>query len=64
LRRRLEIEASVLALIKPGGDALANPSAATMIGGGDVLIVLGRPDDLRTLEQNCGRAERVEEERR
>ena len=64
LRRRLEIEASVLALIKPGGAALANPSAATTIGSGDVLIVLGRPDDLRTLERNCGRAERAEEERR
>ena len=29
---------------------LFNPPADTPIGGGDVLIVMGKPDNLRTLE--------------
>lgn len=55
MRRRLDIEVSILAIIKPDGSALANPPAATTISGGDVLIVLGHPDELRALEDECGR---------
>jgi voltage-gated potassium channel len=55
LRRRLDIEVSILAIIKRGGDVLANPAGTTMISPGDVLIVLGPIADLRTLESNCGR---------
>jgi hypothetical protein len=33
---------------------LANLPATTGISAGDVLIVLGKPDGLRMLEQHCG----------
>jgi K+/H+ antiporter YhaU regulatory subunit KhtT len=53
LRQRLGIQASVLAMIKPDGQAIANPTSATAIGGGDVLIVLGQAEELRLLATAC-----------
>jgi voltage-gated potassium channel len=56
MRLRLEIDVTVLALVKPGGGVLANPPPPTVISAGDVLVVLGRLDMLDLLEQNCGTA--------
>jgi voltage-gated potassium channel len=55
IRQQLGAQAVVLAVIKQGGDVLANPAAPTVVAPGDVLIMLGQPADLRVLERNCGR---------
>jgi voltage-gated potassium channel len=41
----------VLAIRKASGEMVFNPPAETNMGGGDHLIVMGRPDGLRMLEQ-------------
>lgn len=41
----------VLAIRKANGEMVFNPPAETNMGGGDHLIVMGRPDGLRKLEQ-------------
>lgn len=51
LRPRLQIGASVLAILKGDGQVLANPVPATMIGVGDVLIVMGTVAELQALER-------------
>jgi len=40
----------VMAVRKREGEMIFNPPAETSIGGGDYLIVMGRPENLRTLE--------------
>jgi voltage-gated potassium channel len=40
----------IMAVRKQDGEMLFNPPADTPIAGGDVLIVMGKPDNLRTLE--------------
>jgi voltage-gated potassium channel len=40
----------VMAIRKSSGEMVFNPSAETAVQGGDYLIVMGRPDDLRALE--------------
>ncbi len=43
---RSEIGATVLAIKKPSGKTVANPSPSEIVEVGDVLIVLGSPDQL------------------
>jgi len=40
----------VMAIRKESGEMVFNPPADTAVQGGDYLIVMGRPDNLRTLE--------------
>ena len=47
---RKEVGVIVLAIRKADGEMMFNPPAATPVGGGDVLIVMGRTGNLRTLE--------------
>lgn len=49
-----ELGVIVMAIRKSDGNMLFNPSADTAIGGGDYLIVMGRQQGLRTLEQMLG----------
>lgn len=48
---RRELGVIVLAIRKASGEMLFNPPAEAKIAGGDHLIVMGRPDGLRKLEQ-------------
>ncbi len=48
---RKELGVIVLAIRKANGEMLFNPPAESRISGGDHLIVMGRPDGLRKLEQ-------------
>jgi voltage-gated potassium channel len=48
---RRELGVIVLAIRKESGEMLFNPPAESKIAGGDHLIVMGRPDGLRRLEQ-------------
>lgn len=48
---RRELGVIVLAIRKESGEMLFNPPAESKIAGGDHLIVMGRPDGLRKLEQ-------------
>lgn len=47
---RRELGVIVLAIRKSDGRMLFNPPAETVISGGDFLIVMGEPKNLRTLE--------------
>ncbi len=47
---RRELGVIVLGIRKSDGSMLFNPAAETMISGGDYLIVMGEPANLRTLE--------------
>jgi voltage-gated potassium channel len=48
---RKELGVIVLAIRKANGEMLFNPPAESKISGGDHLIVMGRPEGLRKLEQ-------------
>ena len=48
---RKELGVIVLAIRKANGEMLFNPPAESRIAGGDHLIVMGRPEGLRKLEQ-------------
>jgi voltage-gated potassium channel len=48
---RRELGVIVLAIRKASGEMLFNPPADAKICGGDHLIVMGKPDGLRRLEQ-------------
>ena len=48
---RKELGVIVLAIRKANGEMLFNPPAEAKISGGDHLIVMGRPEGLRKLEQ-------------
>jgi voltage-gated potassium channel len=48
---RKELGAIVLAIRSRSGEMLFNPSADTVISAGDYLIVMGRPEHLRRLEE-------------
>jgi voltage-gated potassium channel len=50
MRIRRELGVIVLAIRKSDGSMLFNPPAETLILGGDHLIVMGEPKNLRTLE--------------
>jgi voltage-gated potassium channel len=50
MRIRRELGVIVLAIRKSDGHMLFNPPAETIILGGDHLIVMGEPKNLRTLE--------------
>ena len=45
-----ELGVIVMAVRRRGGQMEFNPSAQTTVGGGDYLIVMGRQENLRTLE--------------
>jgi voltage-gated potassium channel len=51
MQMRRELGVIVLAIRKASGEMLFNPPAEARISGGDQLIVMGRPDGLRKLEQ-------------
>jgi voltage-gated potassium channel len=51
MQMRRELGVIVLAIRKASGEMLFNPPAEAKIGGGDHLIVMGRPDGLRKLEK-------------
>jgi voltage-gated potassium channel len=51
MQLRRELGVIVLAIRKENGEMLFNPPAEAKIAGGDHLIVMGRPDGLRKLEQ-------------
>src|SRR5580698_2385567 len=51
MHMRKELGIIVLAIRKANGEMLFNPPAESKISGGDHLIVMGRPDGLRKLEQ-------------
>jgi voltage-gated potassium channel len=51
MHMRKELGVIVLAIRKANGEMLFNPPAESKISGGDHLIVMGRPDGLRKLEQ-------------
>ncbi len=48
---RKELGVIILAIRKANGEMLFNPPAESRIAGGDHLIVMGRPEGLRKLEQ-------------
>jgi voltage-gated potassium channel len=48
---RKEVGVIVLAVRKADGGMLFNPSAETVIAAGDFLIVMGRPEQLRRVEE-------------
>lgn len=49
-RIRHDLGVIVLGIRKSDGHMMFNPAAETVISGGDYLIVMGKPGDLRTLE--------------
>jgi voltage-gated potassium channel len=51
---RRETGVIVMAIRKGDGEMLFNPPADTSIHGGDVLIVMGKPENLRSLEHLLG----------
>ncbi len=51
MKMRRELGVIVLAIRKASGEMYFNPPADARISPGDHLIVMGRPDDLRRLEQ-------------
>ena len=51
MQQRRQPGVIVLAIRKASGEMVFNPPAETNMGGGDHLIVMGRPDGLRMLEQ-------------
>ncbi len=51
LQMRRDFGVIVLAIRKSSGEMFFNPAADARISGGDHLIVMGRPDGLRKLEQ-------------
>jgi voltage-gated potassium channel len=50
MQLRKEVGVIVLAIRKSDGRMMFNPPAETAVEGGDTLIVMGRPANLRTLE--------------
>jgi voltage-gated potassium channel len=48
---RSEIGASILAVKKASGETVSNPSAEVLVKEGDVLIVLGSPEQLAKAEK-------------
>jgi voltage-gated potassium channel len=50
MQLRKEMGVIVMAIRKSDGQMIFNPPADTAVYGGDFWIVMGRPDDLRTLE--------------
>ena len=50
MQLRKEVGVIVMAIRKADGAMMFNPPAETAVGGGDYLIVMGRPDNLRALE--------------
>jgi len=50
MQLRKEVGVIVMAIRKESGQMLFNPPAETAVQGGDYLIVMGRPNDLRALE--------------
>jgi voltage-gated potassium channel len=50
MQLRKEVGVIVMAIRKESGEMVFNPPADTAVQGGDYLIVMGRPDNLRTLE--------------
>lgn len=51
MQMRKELGVIVLAIRKANGEMLFNPPAEARIAGGDHLIVMGRPEGLRKLEE-------------
>ena len=45
-----EVGVIVMAIRRESGEMVFNPPAETAVQGGDYLIVMGRPGNLRTLE--------------
>ena len=50
MQLRKEVGVIVMAIRKSNGEMMFNPPADTAVQGGDFLIVMGRPDNLRSLE--------------
>jgi voltage-gated potassium channel len=50
MQLRKEVGVIVMAIRKADGRMMFNPPAETAVEGGDFLIVMGRPDNLRALE--------------
>ena len=50
MQLRKEVGVIVMAIRKASGQMMFNPPADTAVEGGDYLIVMGRPGNLRTLE--------------
>jgi voltage-gated potassium channel len=50
MQLRKEVGVIVMAIRKESGEMVFNPPAETAVQGGDFLIVMGRPGNLRTLE--------------
>jgi voltage-gated potassium channel len=50
MQLRKEVGVIVMAIRKADGQMMFNPPADTAVQGGDFLIVMGRPDNLRALE--------------
>ena len=50
MQLRKEVGVIVMAIRRESGQMVFNPPAETAVQGGDYLIVMGRPDDLRALE--------------
>jgi voltage-gated potassium channel len=50
MQLRKEVGVIVMAIRKSDGQMMFNPPADTAVQGGDFLIVMGRPDNLRALE--------------
>ena len=50
MQLRKEVGVIVMAIRRESGEMVFNPPAETAVQGGDYLIVMGRPDDLRALE--------------
>ncbi|HXK05678.1 MAG TPA: potassium channel protein [Verrucomicrobiae bacterium] len=50
MQLRKEVGVIVMAIRKSDGRMMFNPPAETAVEGGDYLIVMGRPDNLRALE--------------
>jgi voltage-gated potassium channel len=50
MQLRKEVGVIVMAIRKSNGQMMFNPPADTAVQGGDFLIVMGRPDNLRALE--------------
>lgn len=51
---RREMGVIVLAIRKADGDMIFNPAADTRLAGGDYLIAMGKPEQLRQLERMLG----------
>jgi voltage-gated potassium channel len=50
MQLRKEVGVIVMAIRRESGEMVFNPPAETAVQGGDYLIVMGRPGNLRTLE--------------